>query len=354
MVSPVSLRRVSVFVIVPVILCATGFAQDAPPAAGPPVVARIGDSEVITKKEFDRAVTAIEQIRMAQIRARGGAPDGVSARLSHDGRLRLLDNLVDERVLFMLARQAGVTVSDDEVTRDIDERKNGLPANMSFEEFLRQQGMTPEEVQDLTRRRLITQRFREQHTRDITVTPQEIDKQYNELKLRGALDTADVQHIFVMNPGTDAAAVEAGRQSIEAAYKRLKAGEDFAVVAKEVSQDSESKDNGGAYAGVRHGRFVPELDRRIFELPVGELSEPFRSRTGWHLVKVRSRGVASLDEKMSEDIRKSLFEMKSRQIISKLVQEARSKLNIQINLPAEAPESLPAPSPSTSILDSAT
>jgi peptidyl-prolyl cis-trans isomerase C len=70
----------------------------------------------------------------------------------------------------------------------------------------------------------------------------------------------------------------------EAALKRIKAGEDFAKVAKEVSKDA--ADSGGDLGWFTKERMVPEFADAAFKLKEGEISEPIKTQFGWHIIQV--------------------------------------------------------------------
>jgi peptidyl-prolyl cis-trans isomerase D len=97
----------------------------------------------------------------------------------------------------------------------------------------------------------------------------------------------DVRHILItVDPNADAAAAEASKARIMAIRKRIESGEDFAKVAKEVSQDPGSAAQGGDLGFIEKGLMDPAFDQAAFALKQGQLSEPVRTRFGYHLIQV--------------------------------------------------------------------
>jgi parvulin-like peptidyl-prolyl isomerase len=88
----------------------------------------------------------------------------------------------------------------------------------------------------------------------------------------------------------------------DAVLARLKGGEDFAAVAKQVSIDKGSAAKGGDLDCSPKGAFVPEFDQAASELPVGQLSDPVQTQYGFHIVKVRERKDATF-ESAQEQVR---------------------------------------------------
>ena len=67
-------------------------------------------------------------------------------------------------------------------------------------------------------------------------------------------------------------------------------GEDFAKLANTYSEDPGSNKTGGAYEGFfTRGALVPEFEKIIFELKVGETSKPFKTKYGWHVAQLVER-----------------------------------------------------------------
>jgi peptidyl-prolyl cis-trans isomerase D len=109
-----------------------------------------------------------------------------------------------------------------------------------------------------------------------------------------------VRHVLVaVAPGAPADQEEAARKRIEAAAARVKAGEDFAKVAGEVSDDANTKGRGGDLGYVAEGLADEAFAKAALGLEKGQVSEPVRSASGWHLVKAEDVVAAqkvSLDE----------------------------------------------------------
>ncbi|XID75879.1 SurA N-terminal domain-containing protein [Alkanindiges sp. WGS2144] len=131
----------------------------------------------------------------------------------------------------------------------------------------------------------------------LQITDADIQAQYQALQSTSAsAEERHIQHILieVTDKITDAQA----KQQIEKVAARLKAGEDFAKVAREVSQDAGSAENNGDLGFLAKGSFPGAFDDTAFGLAVNQVSKPVRSDAGYHLIKVseiRKDDVASLE-----------------------------------------------------------
>ena len=113
-------------------------------------------------------------------------------------------------------------------------------------------------------------------------------------------EVAHARHILVRVDEKASAEDQAkAKAKIEAVAARLKAGEDFAAVAKDVSEDPGSAVQGGDLGWFQHGQMVPEFDKAAFALKTGEVSAPVKTQFGWHLILLEERKAAGqkpLDE----------------------------------------------------------
>jgi len=112
------------------------------------------------------------------------------------------------------------------------------------------------------------------------------------------------RHILIQLPAdADAAAEEAARQKAQDAIDRIKGGEDFAAVAKAVSDDPGSAANGGDLGFFGRGVMTPAFEEAAFSLQVGELSTPVKSQFGFHVIEVqeiRPEAATPLEEVRAE------------------------------------------------------
>jgi peptidyl-prolyl cis-trans isomerase D len=109
-----------------------------------------------------------------------------------------------------------------------------------------------------------------------------------------------VRHILIALPaGADEAAEAAALAQAQAVRERLQAGEDFAAVAREASQDPGSAEAGGDLGWIEPGMMVEAFETAAFKLGANELSEPVRSQFGYHLlevVEIRGSGAGSFEQ----------------------------------------------------------
>lgn len=112
---------------------------------------------------------------------------------------------------------------------------------------------------------------------------------YDEYKQRQVDETVRrARHILVQLPAdADVAAVDAARERLEAARESIVSGEArFAETAEALSDDASTRDDGGDLGRVNEGDIAEAFDRAVSSLDEGEVSEPVRTRFGWHLIQV--------------------------------------------------------------------
>ena len=104
-----------------------------------------------------------------------------------------------------------------------------------------------------------------------------------------------VRHILIqVPPGADAATDAAAKKKAEDILAQIKAGGNFAELAKKNSDDPGSKDAGGELGFLEHGRTVPEFDKAAFSLQPGQTSGVIKTQFGYHILQVEEKQTAHL------------------------------------------------------------
>jgi len=101
------------------------------------------------------------------------------------------------------------------------------------------------------------------------------------------IDQALVRHILI-SP-SEIRTNEEAKEIIDKLYERITGGDDFAPIAKSHSDDPVSAIDGGSLDWVSPGQMVPEFDNMMNQVALGEISKPFRSQFGWHILQVTER-----------------------------------------------------------------
>jgi peptidyl-prolyl cis-trans isomerase C len=248
------------------------------PAQLPDVVARV-NGEAVTKADFDRAVQNLE--------ARAGGPIPAEQR---DQVLRgVLDQIVGSTVLLQESRARNLAIPDTDVDARITQIRSQFPSEEAFSQMLAQRKLTLDQVKSDVRRDLtISKLIDAEIGSKIAVTPEQVNDFYaknpNEFK-QG--ESVRASHILIGVPkGADASAKAQARAKAEDVLKEVKAGTDFAALAKEHSADPGSAANGGDLGFFQQGQMVGSFNDAAFTLTPGTTSELVETDFGFHIIKV--------------------------------------------------------------------
>lgn len=121
------------------------------------------------------------------------------------------------------------------------------------------------------------------------------------------------------------------KQEIDALYRRLQNGEPFGELAKQYSDDPGSGSEGGDLGWAQPGQMVPEFEQVMFNSPIGQFSEPFQSRFGWHILIVDELREQDLGETMLiNQARSTLRQRKFNEELQNWLREIRSQAYIEL------------------------
>jgi peptidyl-prolyl cis-trans isomerase C len=174
------------------------------------------------------------------------------------------------------ADDMGVKVSEKDVDKRLDQIKKQYfgGSQTKYEQQLKKQGLTDEQVRRDIRAQLISEGVFKEVTSDVKVSDGEIHDYYMQHpQLYAQPQSRDVRHILVKT-----------KAQADKIHSELENGGDFAALAKKYSQDPGSKTQGGKLT-VSKGQTVPPFDKAAFSLKTNELSDPIKTTYGWHIIQ---------------------------------------------------------------------
>ena len=255
------------------------------------VVAVVGNTAILR--------TDVEE-RIVAMRA-GGAQLPTDSAGQRELLANVLNQLVDEELILQKAKAMKIEIPDNDLTPTVDKQvqsiRSRFTTELEYRTELRKAGFgTPEEyrrfLMDMARRqqmqvKLFEQLREEKKLPTVPATDAEVDSLFNAGK--GTLPqlpaTVTLRQVVVApkpSPKADSAAM----LKADTIYTEIKKGGDFEQIAKHESMDPGTKELGGDFGWRRRGDFVPEFDAVYFSLLPGQVSLPFKTAFGWHIVRV--------------------------------------------------------------------
>lgn len=244
------------------------------------------NNEVITLSELEETGrTLFEQVKQATL------PSEREEKLKKV-RAEVLEQLIENKLLEQESKKRKIEVSDRDVDQAIGDimKQNHLTEN-ELKMALAKDGMTFSRYrqqirEDLGKMRLVNWEIKSK----IVVKEEDLKKAYQE-NLKEYTDPVEVkvQQVFLsVAPEAAEEQVAAIRKEAQSILERARRGEDFAQLARDYSRGPEARE-GGVLGFFKHKELMPELEEAAFKLPPGELSEPVRSKGGFHILRVLER-----------------------------------------------------------------
>jgi peptidyl-prolyl cis-trans isomerase SurA len=247
-------------------------------------IVAVVNQELVTASEVQQRVA---RVREEAARNRATLPPLPALRK------QVLEQLIDERVLVTNARDTGARIDDPEIDRAVANVATQNQMTLAqLRERLRKEGIPFAKFRENIRDQIMVERVREREVVSrIKVSDAEIDELIEKRRIAaGTSAQINVAQILVTVPDGAGDSVVAERRSrIDAALKRVRGGEDFATVAREISEDSNRAQ--GGEMGLRPVDRLPDLFARAVQpLKPGDITpEPIRSGAGFHVLKLIDR-----------------------------------------------------------------
>ena len=333
-----------------VALAATACGGGSPSVASGSV-ANVNGTE-ITKAELDKLVEQAKRGYKSQNQdfPKAGTPEYQSLQQQY------VAYLVELAEFQQAADDLGVKVTE----KDIDKVENQTIKDkfggkrVEYEKALEKAGFTAADYRaNALAVTALTQKIFDAVTKDVKVSDAEISQYYIQNQSQyGTPESRDVRHILIAVKDKDGNVdYAASKAKADQVYAELKAGADFAKLAKEDSADPGSKDSGGKLT-ISRGQTVPEFDKVSFELKTNELSQPVKTTYGYHVIQALSpvrKATTTPLGKVKASISTTLLQQERNDAMQKWVEDLKKNYDGKVSYGAgyEPPELPAAPTDTT-------
>jgi len=294
------------------------------PAQLPDVLARV-NGENVTKQEFEEFVQNLE--------GRAGGP--VPAEQRDQVYRGVLDQLVGYKLLLQESKARKVSIPEADVDARLAEIRKQFPSEDVFMQMLIQRRMTLEQIrtdarQDMAIAKLIETEIAEK----AAVKPDQVQDFYAKNPDQFKQDErVRASHILIAFPEkADAAAKAQAKAKADQVLQDVKAGKDFAALAKQHSQDPGSAVNGGDLGFFQKGQMVGPFNDVAFTLAPGAVSDVVETQFGYHIIKVAEKQPSRTVplEEVRPQVEQYLQNQNRNQQTEAFVKSLRSKGKVEI------------------------
>ena len=284
----------------------------------------------VKRSELDETVTSIKATAVA--RGQVMSPD---QQLTMERQL--LDRLIQIKILLLKAGDTEKAKGRETCAKRMENIKTRTGSEETLNRQLKSVGMTQEDL----RRRMTEEATAEavlERELDIHVNEVDIKKYYDDNGARFQQpEMVRASHILLStkDPATQAELTEAQKaakhKQMEEILKRARAGEDFAKLAKDYSEDPGSKDKGGEYTFPR-GQMVKEFEATAFSLNTNQVSDIVTTQFGYHIIKLLEKIPAKKIElaKVNQDILDYLKGEQVQKLLPKYMEKTTKAEGVEI------------------------
>lgn len=244
-------------------------------------IVAIVDREIITESELT------ERVMLSALQNRLDPNDPAL-------RKDVLDALIAEKLVLAQAYIDSIQVTDEEVTRQLDQQINALIQRAGSQERLEQVYGMPlarikRESREIMRKQMMVARVRQAKEGTIQISRREVEDFFHAYKdsLPRIPEEFDLSHIFVV-PKPDTAIEQQTRSFMATLLDSLRKGADFATFARRYSQDG-SAAAGGDLGWAKRGDYVREFEEALFGLKENQISDIVKTQFGFHIIQLIER-----------------------------------------------------------------
>lgn len=283
---------------------------------GKEVIAKVND-EYILKSDYDYQVAQVK----SALEANGqDFSKDEGKKILEEIKKQVLDAMINDKIALQQAEKEGVSLSDEEFRDAMNSLEEYHGGKDALDKYISQQGLDRDSFEKSVKEQLIINKFKDKITADVKVTDEEIKKFYEENKAMFELPAPEIRasHILVDT-----------QEEAEKILAEIKAGADFAELAKKYSKDPATKDIGGDLGYFSKGKMDAEFEKAAFALKTGQVSDVVKTSFGYHIIKVTGERNSLSFEDAESYIKSHLEDSKREDEFNKNIEEWKKQAKIE-------------------------
>ena len=293
-------------------------------------VAAVVNKEIITQSEVDMLFRPIyEQIRSSY---KGPNLQGELEML----RLKLLNQLIEDRLVAQEAKKLGIEVSDEEIAEEMEQFKKQFPDDTAFKKELEASGITLADIERRFKERLAIAKLHQGLIRGrVIVSPSEAEQFYKEHPEQFSQKEQIELWGITLRKGDEAIQKGTMDEGVKKKAKQLiadvKKGKSFEELAAKNSEDSYAAKK-GYMDFVDRGTLVADIEKALFALPENAVSDVLETEQAYHIFKVGKKRQASNKtfEEVKDKVNEMLFRKKAHERFVSWMDDLKKKSFISI------------------------
>jgi parvulin-like peptidyl-prolyl isomerase len=272
----------------------------------------------------------------------------VAGRGDHLNRLTKLrkeamDEMIKQELVCQAAEAKGIEVTDAEIDTAIEEIRRPFKSADEFDRRIQSEGFTPASYREHVARMIAAKQYLDEIRLGVAeVSDEDLEQYYRDNEVRLTFpEQVRVRHVLLtwkpMGTTDDRAAI---REQMKPILERARAGEDFAELAREFSDDYATRQAGGDTGLFKRGEMAPAFEAAAFALKPGEISDPVETPFGVHILRLeehREPYLLPLDE-IREDLRAYVRDERMEAAVEQEIERLREQGEVEILITLERPQ----------------
>nr|WP_295605345.1 peptidylprolyl isomerase [uncultured Terrisporobacter sp.] len=241
----------------------------------------------------------------------------------------ILSFIIDNEVAYQDAQRENIKVEDKDVNEKYEDLKETLKSNSAYKAKLDEVGVNDDFLKSQVKKDLIVSKYKENFMKNIKINDNEIKTYYDNHKDEFTKEEVRASQILIStlddnNNVVNQEQKEKLKDKAEDILEKLKNNEDFAILAKEYSDDKNSGKDGGDLGYFSKEDKNIDFTNPVFKLEKDQLSDIIETEYGYHIVKVTdNKSVTKTLEESKEDIKNKILNQKYTQHIDSLYKNGK-------------------------------